>query len=480
MEVLKFVNREEELGFLEEKYAETGRQLVVMYGRRRVGKSELITHFSTEKPHIYFLADKRGTESNAARLSAKCSEYFGDPPLELREFDKVFRYVANRTGKKRLVVVVDEFSYLVEKDSAIPSVFQLCWDEVLKDTRIMLILCGSSISMMQKGALSYESPLYGRRTGQWKVLPMGFGEALKFFPDKTMEEMIGIYSVTGGIPEYLLKMRPELDLRQNILDNMFRKGKFMYEETDFLLQEELRDPSTYKSVLAAMAGSTKVTDIANKAGLKAGDLPKYLNVLQSLELVGREVPVTEKKTKKSSYFIKDNFFRFWFRIAFPYRSELEEGRGDEMLKRQEPELTKHIAHVFEDVCREALVRTEAGNYERFGRWWGGYREGGERKVGEIDIAALNEKARSILFAECKYEKNVDARAVLHALRLKAEQVQWKRKAERFVIFAKSFSSRVEEDGVSLYDLKALEAIFRSKPAGKRVRSVTAPGPEVKA
>jgi AAA+ ATPase superfamily predicted ATPase len=400
--------------------------------------------------------------------------------MELRELDRVFKYIANRAGKKRRVVVIDEFSYLVEKDAAIPSIFQLCWDEVLKDTHIMLILCGSSISMMEKGALSYESPLYGRRTGQWKVLPMGFGETLKFFPDKTMEETIEIYSVTGGIPEYLLKIQPELDLRQNILDNMFRKGEFLYEETDFLLQEELRDPSTYKSVLAAMAGSTKVTDIANKAGLKAGDLPKYLNVLQSLELVGREVPVTEKKTKKSSYTIKDNFFRFWFRIAFPYRSELEEGRGDEVLKRQEPELTKHIAHVFEDVCREALIRMEAGNYEKFGRWWGSYREGDERKTGEIDMAALNEKAKGILFGECKYEKNVDARAILHALRYKAEQVQWKRKTERFVIFAKSFSSKVEEEGVSLYDLKAVEAIFRSKPAGRKARPAAAFRRDVKA
>ena len=459
MEILNFINREEELKFLDEKYRDKARQLVVLYGRRRVGKSELIMHSSKEKPHIYLLSDKRGTESNALRFSSKCAEYFGDPSPNFKEFDDLFRYIAKRAEGKRLIIAIDEFSYLVEKDPAIPSVFQLCWDEVLKNTKIMLILCGSSISMMLKGALSYESPLYGRRTGQWKVSPLKFRHVIKFFPKKSLEEIIGFYSLAGGIPEYLNKMDPVLDLRQNILTKVLSKGEFLFQEVDFLLQEELRDPSTYKSILAAMAASAKVTDIANKAGIPASDMPKYLNVLQKIELVEKRLPVTEFRSKKSSYRIKDNFFRFWFKFAFPYLSELEEGRGEEILKKQEAKLTRHISDVFEDVCLEALMLKEGSNYNKYGKWWGSYREEGERKVQEIDIVALNEKTEEVLFAECKYEKSVNASDVLDSLKKKAGLVEWKRKSERFVIFAKSFSKRSEEKGVKLIDLKELEKIF---------------------
>jgi AAA+ ATPase superfamily predicted ATPase len=339
-------------------------------------------------------------------------------------------------------------------------VFQLCWDEILRDSNIMLILCGSSVSMMIKGALSRESPLYGRRSGQWKLMPLGFRHVMRFFPKKSLEEAIGFYSVTGGIPEYILKMDQDLGLHENIVKKVLSKGEVLYQEADFLLQEELRDPSTYKSILWAMARSAKVTDIANKAGIPATDMPKYLNVLQKIELVERELPVTETRSKKSSYRIKDNFFCFWFRVAFPYLSELEEGKGKEILKKQESTLKRHIANTFEKVCHEAVVISRGLEYNKIGRWWGAYREEGERKVQEIDIVGLDEKSRSMLFGECKFEHKVDAHAVLDQLRGKAELVEWNRKEERFVIFAKSFSKRIDEEDVELYNLGDLERIFK--------------------
>lgn len=456
---LKFINRAEELRFLEEKYDEGSGQLIVIYGRRRVGKSELILQLAKDKPYIYFLSDKRGSRSNAIRFSSRCAQYFGDPAPEYLEFDDAFRYLASRAAGKRLIVAIDEFSYLAEKDPAIPSVFQLCWDEILKDSGIMLILCGSSVSMMIKGALSRESPLYGRRSGQWKVMPLGFRHVKRFFPKKSLEEAIGLYSVTGGVPEYILKMDPALGLNENIVKKVLSKGEVLYQEVDFLLQEELRDPSTYKSILSAMARSAKVTDIANKAGIPATDMPKYLNVLQKIELVERELPVTQTRSKKSSYRIKDNFFKFWFRVAFPNLSELEEGKGREILKKQEPSLRRHIADTFEKVCHEAVVISQGLKYNKIGRWWGSYREEGERKVQEIDIVGLDEKERSVLFAECKFEHKVDAEEVLDQLKGKAGLVDWKRKEERYAIFAKSFSRRVDEKGIALYDMNDLERIF---------------------
>lgn len=463
MEILNFINRGEELGFLGQRWKDKERQLIVMYGRRRVGKTELITHFSREKPHIYFLADKRGTESNSVRFSEKCARHFGDPPMAFKEFDQAFRYLANRVGRERVIVIIDEFSYLVEKDPSIPSVFQLCWDEMLKGTSMVLVLCGSSISMMQRGALSYESPLYGRRTGQWKVLPLPFRHVMGFFPGKGIKDIVPIYAVAGGIPMYLRKIDPALDLSQNILMNIFAKGTFLYEETRFLLQEELRDVSVYESILAAMAAKQKLTDIANLAGIPANDLPKYLSVLKNLELIEKQTPVTEKKSKRSLYRIKDNFFRFWFRFAYPFRSELEEGRSGEVLERAREEFIKHVSAVFEDICREAFIAVEGGRYDEVGKWWGSYREGGERRTQEIDIVALDQKTNGIAFAECKWQDDVDSKAVLEQLRQKSRLVEWNNEGrkEKYVIFAKSFRNRTPD--ALLFDLADLERIFRKTP-----------------
>ncbi len=449
-----FVNRKDELEYLEHNYKKSGKQLIILYGRRRVGKTELITHFCDKKNAIYFLADKRGTEINAERFAALCSKHFNDTTPVVKHFDDVFRYIKTRILKEKLVIVIDEFSYLVEKDDSVPSVFQLIIDEVLNETNVFLILCGSSISMMYKGTLSYESPLYGRRSGEWRVKSMLLKDIKKFYPNKKFEELVRIYSVIGGVPAYATHFNGT-DIFDCIKNNILKKGEFLYNEPEVLLKEELRDPSSYFSILEAMASSTKLTDIANKSRIPAKDMPKYLKTLEELELIHKINPITEKKSKKSLYFIKDNFFRFWFKFVYPRKSELEAGHIDEVLSLIKKDFNSYVGRSFETVCKEYLEEKNPIPFSRIGKWWGYIREekAKERKIEEIDIVMIDEINKAILFAECKWQDNVDASAILNSLKQKAKKVEWQndKRKEYFAVFAKGFEEKLKEDNAFLFD-----------------------------
>ncbi len=290
MQKINFVDREGELRFLEEMYNKDG-GLVIIYGRRRVGKTEMIKQFIREKKHLYYLADKRGTEINAKNMARLAAETFGELPVVAENFDDVFKFIAKRIEGK-FVVVIDEFSYLVEKDDAIPSIFQRIVDEIIKGKEVLLILSGSSISMMYQGTLSYSSPLYGRRTGEWKLNPLDFRQAVKFFPAAGLEKAVELYAIFGNIPAYLAAIDASKSVKENIINTLLRKGSKLYREPEFLLREELREPSRYVSILEALGGSSKLSEVASKANVPAKDMPKYFRVLSELELVRKEMPVT--------------------------------------------------------------------------------------------------------------------------------------------------------------------------------------------
>lgn len=464
----KFFNREEELAFLKEKFKEAGLQFVVLYGRRRVGKSELLTNFCRGKEHIYFLCNKRGTESNLSRFLDKAAKAFNDFRPAIDNFEEAFEYIAKKASKKRFVVCIDEFSYLVEKDKAMPSVFQTIVDESLKHSNIMLILCGSSISMMERGVLSYESPLYGRRTGQWKLQPFKLKELFKVFKGLSAEEKIKIFSVFGDVPAYFLQYNKDRSLEWNVKEKILTKGAYLYDGGEAVLREELKEPEAYFDILEAMTKVAKPSKIANLARTNARDLPKYMKKLESLGIVERIIPATEKaRTKSSLYFIKDNFLNFWFRFVYPNKSELEERRVDEVFELIEEKFSAEIQKTFERFClkliKEKIVLKECF-FTKIGKQWGKIkgRPKGENAY-EIDIIALNEKNKEILFCECKWKKNVNGEKVLKELREKAQYVQWhngKRK-EHYAVFAKSFKRRkFKQKGIHLYDLKELEKTFK--------------------
>ena len=468
---VKFIDREEELAFLEDAYRTDKSQMIVLYGRRRVGKTCLLQKFIKSKKHTYFLCTQ-GNETEQIRLfSGFVAESMGDAAVAQSPFPdwrSFFMYLHSKVENERFVLVIDEFPYLINANPAVTSIFQKYWDEYLSGTNIMLVLCGSSISMMENEVLAYRSPLYGRRTGQWKVEPMDFEDTLEFFPAKAdMEEAIRNYSITGGVPFYLVELDLGMRAVDNILESVARKGRLLYEEGEFLIREELREPLTYFSILKALSsGNTKQAQIANYIGMASTALPRYLSTLEKLGFIEKNTPVTEySRSKKTVYRIKDHFVNFWFRFIYPYKSYIEEGNYARFREVLDRDFNKHVSFVFEDICRDFFKKQVVKDRLPFGImkmgvWYGHFRDRatGKRKEMEIDIVALNDDTSEIAFFECKWKSlgENEALAVLNELMKKSGSVQWNNdgRSEYFGLVAKRIEGKdaLKEKGFLVFDL----------------------------
>jgi len=490
MQNVVFIDREEETAVLEEAYALDKSQLLILYGRRRVGKTYLLQHFLKNKKHVYYLCTK-GNEAEQIRLLSKMvGESFGDTALMLSPFSEwrtLFIYLHEKAQKEKFLLVIDEFPYLISANIAITSIFQKYWDEYLSKTKMMLVLCGSSIAMMESEVLAHKSPLYGRRTGQWKVMPLDFKNVLRFFPKGTsIEEAVRIYAITGGVPFYLTELDLSKSAVENIIERIARKGKMLYEEGELLLKEELRAPSTYFAILDAMSqGNTKQVDIANHVGIPSTALPRYLSTLMRLGYVEKIVPVTEpKKSKKTIYKIRDDFTSFWFKFIYPNRSYIEENNYKKFREILDTYFEKHVSFAFEGVCRDFLKRLNANNLlplylTKIGTWYGYYREEStdERKPVEIDIVALDEKNAGIFFAECKWQDlgQKDVRRLIDVMKQKAGYVEWNigKRKEYFAVFARKIEGKdsLRKNGNLVWDLEDFKNI--PKAAASDMSSISA-------
>ncbi|MDO8525646.1 MAG: ATP-binding protein [Candidatus Omnitrophota bacterium] len=453
---MKFINREIELKALRNKWAKGTSQLIIVYGKRRVGKTELIKQFIKDKEAVYFLADKRTALEQLRELGQIMGDMFNDDLLKSRGFEswlEVFNYI-KKHKKGKFIFAIDEYPYLVEADKAISSIFQKGWDEILKDSGIFLILSGSSIGMMESEALTYKAPLYGRRTGQFLIKSIPFKEARKFFPKKDFDECLGIYTITGGIPAYILQWDPALSVNDNIKEKVFLNTEFLHNEVEFILKEEFREPKNYLSILKAISwGKRKFGEIVNETGLEKNFLTKYLMTLERLQIIEREVPVTEdtrQKSRKGLYTITDNFFRFWFQYVFPYKSDLEIQRYDEVLRKMRESFKMLEAWTYETICRQMIndFRDELFTLERVGKWW--------ENEKEIDVVALNSQTKDILFGEVKWSEKQVGTNIYAELKEKAAHVDWKKgsRKERYILFSKSGFTRdmielAKKDGVYL-------------------------------
>jgi len=458
------INRETELEWLASHLSRAERQLLVVYGRRRVGKTTLVTSAldEVEDTSVYYLCDERGATHNARRFAAQCATAFNDITPDVDGFVEAFQYLTARVDGS-CVVALDEFSYLVDEDDTIPSVFQTVVDDVLAGTDISLVLLGSSISMMEEGVLSYESPLYGRRTGQWELAPLSFADARAFFLDDDVETQIQLYSVLGGVPAYLEQFDPELSLLENIEQSILSKGEFLYEEPEFLLRQELREPATYMAILEAIAGgATRVTEIANEIGRDASSLSRYLQNLTQLAILEQEHPVTDPDGR-GLYRLTDDFLRFWFRYVVPNRGTLEQGRTAPVRSTIAETLPIHTSRTFEAVCQQA-VRTPAFpvSCSRVGRWW----YGGE----EIDIAGVNRETGTLLLGECKWTTEPVGRGVFDRLTALESEVRWQGtdREVRYALFSRTgFTDELrtvvdERSDASLYGIPELATLFESE------------------
>lgn len=445
---MRFINRESELGFLNEKWGENEAQLVIIYGKRRVGKTEISIQFAKDKPHIYFLCENIAPRSQLKKFTEAVGEYFKDeflPREGFRDWEAAFKYISNKNEK--LAVIIDEFPYLVETDKAVPSTFQKAWDLHLKSSKVYIMLLGSSISMMERTALFYKAPLYGRRTGQFLIKPFKFKQVNKVFPGESFDHILSIYSVAGGTPLYLNKFcgRNYLDV---VKEEILKKGEPLYEEVEFLLREELREPRNYFVILEALSlGKGKLSEIINETGFDKGTTSRYLSILDSLQITRKEIPITEKipeKSRKGIYTIDDNFFNFWFRFVFRNRSLLEENRITEVtlkIKEAMPALlSKNYERISGEILSNAILDKKIPiESETYGRWWD--------KEEEIDLVALNSQTNEILFAEVKWSNKPIGTNIYEDLKKKAQKVKWgkKNRKEHFALFSKAgFTPQMEK------------------------------------
>ena len=328
----KFVNRAKELEALEKQYAANQSALVIVYGRRRVGKTALITEFLKRHSNsLYFLATEESEMQNLNYFKVQVAEFTCNELLKSATVDwlTVFKTLIDYKTETKKIIVLDEFQYIGQSNSAFPSVMQKVWDTLLKDANVMLILCGSLVSLMKSQTLDYSSPLYGRRTGQIKLKQIPFSHYHEFFEGRGNNELLPFYAVTGGVPKYIETFCGYTDIYEAIEQNVLNSQSFLYEEPYFLLQKEVSEIGSYFSLIKAIAmGNRKLSDIATNLGLKQTGLTKYLKVLMDLDLIEREVPVTEiapEKSKSGLYRIADNFIAFWFKYVYPYRAYLEKG-----------------------------------------------------------------------------------------------------------------------------------------------------------
>lgn len=426
---MKFIGRKAELEKLNAEYEHDG-SFVVVYGRRRVGKTTLIKEFLKKKTAFYFLATEEMESQSMKRLAGVVARATKNAYLQKAVFTDwldLFQVIAEYKPEEKKVLVIDEFPYLVKTNPAFPSILQNGWDEILKGSNVMLILSGSLISMMQKHALSYDSPLYGRRTAQMRLSPLSFTEiyaAMKMPFEQAVEQ----YAVTGGVPKYLEFFDDDRRLEEQIKDVVLSKNGFLYEEPNFLLKNESVTAVNYFSIIKAIAdGNHKLGKIASVLGQETSALTPYLSTLADLMLIEKKTPVTEKnpeKSRKGLYFISDNFIRFWFRYIYPFKGELELDNMQIVLDEIRKDFVqKFVAFTYEDICRNIfadLCKNGRISFvpSRIGSYWLNDIDGDT----EIDVMAVDHQNKRVFAGECKYhEKPVDV-SVYFALKKKVESV----------------------------------------------------------
>jgi len=435
---VKFINREKELELLESEYRSEASSFVVLFGRRRTGKTTLINRFLKGKKSLYFFADTQNETGQIKRFQDQLSELFEDDlfrEVKIDSWDLIFKYLSRKLNdNERFVLAIDEFQSLVKSNKKFSSIFQRIYDTQLKNKNIMIILCGSLISMMYSETLAYSSPLYGRRTAQIKLQEIDFSHYHKFYQGMDNEELIRYYSVTGGIPKYIEMFKQGKRLFESIKIEILDKNKFLYYEPRFLLHEEVSDVSTYFSILSVIAsGNHKLNNITSRLGVQASSITAFIKKLLDLDILEKQVPVTESnplKSKKGLYFIKDNFFRFWFKYVFPYQSYLEMDDITSVEEKIKNDFDHFVANVFETLSIRTMYKLKFPfTMKKYGRWWD--------KYNEIDVVGIGDD--EIVFGECKWSQKHIGMNILTDLQMKSRSVKWgtENRKEYFSLFSKS-------------------------------------------
>jgi AAA+ ATPase superfamily predicted ATPase len=462
-----FIGRESELASLNEAYHKGVFQFPVVYGRRRVGKTALINAFCEGKKTIFFMAVQSTIKENLEILSNQILATLAPeaPRNTFASFREAVDYVFRSAEEERVIFVIDEYPYLAESDHAVSSILQAAIDKHQEKSKLFLILCGSSMSFMEEQVLGYQSPLYGRRTAQYKILPFDYLTSTAMLPSFSNEEIITLYSITGGIPEYLSRIDNALSLFENVRRLFFDPAGRLFEEPSNLLKQELKNPQTYNAIISAIAeGRSRLNEIATKADIETSQCSKMLGTLIALGLVKKEVPITDKAdSKKTIYLLDDQMFVFWYRFVWPNISRIAVGHG--AIACQEVfagSLSDYVGRAFEKCAiqymwQRAKTKALPFIFQKIGPWWGSNRL--EKREEEIDfVAFMQTKA---IFGECKWQNKLLDEGVLHNLIRKSELFPTFSSKYFFLFSKKGFTdevkARAEKEGN--ITLVAMEEMF---------------------
>ena len=402
------IGRKEELERLDQMFLSNKFEFLIMYGRRRVGKTTILQEFSKRKRTIFFPAQEKNDALNLQDFSKMIQQHFdGSFIAPFQNWEDAFAYIGEKSSQERTVLIIDEFPFLASANPSIKSILQHQIDHKWNTKNIFLILCGSSVSFMVNEVMGYKSPLYGRITESMEVKPFDYLESAEFFPNYSNEDKLIAYGILGGVPRYLNAFDTEKSIQTNIKNEILRNGAFLNDEPQSLLRMELREPVIYNSILEAVSnGCNRVIDISNQIYEEKSKCSKYMVTLQSIRLLEKHVPCGEKQdSKKGIYEITDNFYKFWYRYVFSNQSYYTmlgiDKASDEIME----EINDYMGPVFETICAQYLVRMAKKGKLPFvpytiGKWWGN--NPAIKQQDDVDILALDKKGTKGIFCECKF------------------------------------------------------------------------------
>ena len=461
---MSFVSREMELRLLDDLYRRDGAQLLIIYGRRRVGKTRLLTHWGTklENPPLYWMATQTSTTNQLRDFSQALFRHLHSGSTVPQTFsygswDAAFAELARAAAGQRFVVILDEITYVMQANPELPSLIQRAWDHQLKESNITLILTGSLAGIIQRAVLDYQAPLYGRATGRLKLQPLSFGALAGLLPNYTAEQRVAVFTMTGGIPAYIEQFDDRISVEENLARHIVTPINVMLTDAVFLLREQLEEPRNYMAILNAIAaGYHRLSDVAEMAGIARSNISKYLSVLQEMGYVQREVAATVRRPEQSRrgrYIITDPYLRFFFHFLAPHLPEIEQGRVQQVVSLLVDRLQHFIGtHTFEEICRD-WVRIEGDRGalpflpERVGSYWS--------HKAQVDVVALNWRTKHILLGECKWAGRLVNEQVIQALVDKtAEVVPGKGKWQcHYAFFAKNGFTKGARELAEKYDAR---------------------------
>lgn len=456
---------------LNQAYQTSTAQLFVLYGRRRVGKTELIRDFVAGRPHIFFIATLCSDADQLAAFSQLIWKHqHGEDRAEFTfpSWEDAFAQLA--TLPNRPIVIINEVTYLLDGNRELLTTLQKVWTQQLQAADLFLLLCGSYVGTIEREVLAADAPLAGQITGVAHLQPLGLPAAAQFFPNYSPTQQMESWAVLGGMPYYLSVFDDQRSVFENIQSHILHRRGTLYSEPQLLLLEELHDPRNYFSILRAIAeGKHKLSEISQSAGFgNSQTTGKYLDVLRQLGLVTREVSVTERepeKSRKGRYRIEDSFLRFWFRFVHPNLRALSLDLDGEILeKRVKPNLAHFVASAFAEAAQTHLaILAQSGQLsfapDRIGRWW--------NDTEEIEVVALNQAEQTILVGDCHWIDSLVGLGELNDLRHKAAHLnrsgEWR--TLKYALFSKAgFTADLQ----TIAEIEGIYLVAISEIIGKEV------------